>query len=123
MHKLQMLLAGRVAEKLCTGSVDEISTGASNDIEKATQLAMHAIYQGGIEPSVGPLNVGLLTRFEESDLLANAQNAVKKWLETAEKEVEDLLSTHYSLLEKVAEKLIDEESLMGHQISILLRDI
>lgn len=120
MHKLQMLLAGRVAEKLCTGSVDEISTGASNDIEKATQLAMHAIYQGGIEPSVGPLNVGLLTRFEESDLLANAQNAVKKWLETAEKEVEDLLSTHYSLLEKVAEKLIDEESLMGHQISVLL---
>lgn len=120
MHKLQMLLAGRIAEKLCTGSADEISTGASNDIEKATQLAMHAVYQGGIEPSVGPLNVGLLTRFEESDLLANAQNAVKKWIETAEKDVEVLLIKHYSLLESIAEKLIDEESLMGHQISMLL---
>ncbi|MBH0044877.1 AAA family ATPase [Pseudoalteromonas sp. NZS11_1] len=122
MRKLQMLLAGRVAEKLCTGSADEISTGASNDIEKATQLAMHAVYQGGIEPSVGPLNVGLLTRFEESDLLANAQNAVKRWIETAEKEVEELLIEHYSLLEVVAEKLIDEESLMGHQILTLLGD-
>ncbi|WP_165725269.1 AAA family ATPase [Pseudoalteromonas sp. SA25] len=120
MRKLQMLLAGRVAEKLCTGSVDEISTGASNDIEKATQLAMHAVYQGGIEPSVGPVNISLLTRFEESDLLANAQHAVKRWIETAEKDVEELLIEHYSLLELVAEKLIDEESLMGHQISTLL---
>ena len=120
MYKLQMLLAGRVAEKLCTGSADEISTGASSDIEKATQLAMHAVYQGGIEPSVGPLNVGMLTRYEESDLLANAQNAVKRWIDTAEQDIETLLSNNYKLLEIIAETLIDKESLMGHEISKLL---
>lgn len=120
MHRLQMLLAGRVAEKLCTGSADEISTGASNDIEKATQLAMYAVYQGGIEPSVGPLNVGMLTRYEESDLLANAQNAVKRWIDTAEQDIETLLSDNYKLLEVIAETLIDKESLMGHEISTLL---
>jgi cell division protease FtsH len=80
-----MLLAGRVAEKIYAGSVDEISYGASGDIEKATQLAMHVTYEGGLDTSVGPVNVALLTKFEESDLLLKAQQAVLSWLQEAEK--------------------------------------
>lgn len=117
--QLQVLLAGRVAEKLCTGDVNEVSTGAANDIEKATQLAMHAIYEGGIETSVGPVNVGMLTKFEESDLLANAQQAVKKWLEQAEQDIENLLTEHYQQLTLVAETLLEKESLLGDEIAAL----
>lgn len=119
MNKLQVLLAGRVAEKLCSGSVDEISTGASNDIEKATQLAMHAIYEGGIEPTVGPINIAMITKFEESDLLAKAQFAVKQWLENAEQQAEQLLTHHYQQLTLVAEALLDKESLLADEINQL----
>ncbi|WP_041736809.1 AAA family ATPase [Colwellia psychrerythraea] len=119
MHKLQVLLAGRVAEKLCTGDCEEVSTGASNDIEKATQLAMHAIYEGGIEPTVGPVNIAMLTKFEESDLLANAQQAVKQWLDQSEQQVEQLLKDHYQQLTLVAETLLDKESLLGEEINLI----
>ncbi|MGB0937751.1 MAG: AAA family ATPase, partial [Colwellia sp.] len=119
MNKLQVLLAGRVAEKLCSGSIDEISTGASNDIEKATQLAMHAIYEGGIEPSVGPINIAMITKFEESDLLATAQQSVKQWLVDAEQQVEQLLTHHYQQLTLVAEALLDKESLLADEIEQL----
>ncbi|MBA6352725.1 AAA family ATPase [Colwellia sp. BRX9-1] len=119
MNKLQVLLAGRVAEKLCTNNADDISTGASNDIEKATQLAMHAIYDGGIEESVGPVNVGILTKYEESELLANAQKAVQQWLITAEQNVEQLLNDNYHQLELVANTLLEKESLLSDEINTL----
>jgi cell division protease FtsH len=119
MNKLQVLLAGRVAEKFCSGDSEDVSTGASSDIEKATQLAMHAIYEGGIEATVGPINIALLTRFEESELLSVAQLAVKNWLELAEVQVEKLLSDNYQLLTNIATVLLEKESLLGDEIEQL----
>jgi cell division protease FtsH len=118
-HRLEMLLAGRVAEKIYTGNVDEISSGASGDIEKATQLAMHAIYEGGLDASVGPVNVALLTKFEESDLLLKAQQAVLSWLQEAEKSVEARLIEHRAQLDHIANTLIEKESLIGEEINAL----
>lgn len=118
-HQLEMLLAGRVAEKIYTGSIDEISSGASGDIEKATQLAMHVIYEGGLEPSVGPVNVGLLTKFEESDLLLKAQQAVLSWLQEAERSVEARLIEHSVQLDHIANILLEKESLIGEEIEAL----
>ncbi|MCG6202324.1 AAA family ATPase [Psychromonas antarctica] len=118
-HRLEMLLAGRVAEKIYTNSIDEISSGASNDIVKATQLAMHVIYEGGLDPSVGPVNVGILTKFEESELLMNAQKTVKLWLESAEKSVEVRLIEHRLQLDRIANALIENESLIAEEIEAL----
>ena len=118
-HRLEMLLAGRVAEKIFTGSFDEVSSGASGDIEKATQLAMHVIYEGGLDASVGPINVGLLTKFEESDLLLKAQTAVKSWLLEAEASVEARLIVHREQLDLIANTLIEKESLIGEEIEAL----
>ncbi|MBQ4832282.1 AAA family ATPase [Pseudoalteromonas sp. MMG010] len=120
MRKLQVLLAGRVAEKLYAGSADEISTGATSDIDKATKLAMHGVYYAGIEPAIGAVNIAILTKFEESDLLATAQQAVKRWIDTAEQECEKLLTEQFDLLKSVAQALIEKESLMGHEIDQLL---
>jgi cell division protease FtsH len=121
-HRLEVLLAGRVAEKIYTGSVDEISSGASGDIEKATQLAMHVIYEGGLDAAVGPVNVGLLTKFEESDLLLKAQSAVQRWLLEAEKSVEARLIEHREQLDHIANTLVDKESLIGEEIERLFFD-
>jgi len=118
-HRLEVLLAGRVAEKIYTGSIDEVSSGASGDIEKATQLAMHAIYEGGLDTSVGPVNISLLTKFEESDLLLKAQSAVTNWLLEAEKSVEAKLIEHRPQLDHIANTLIEKESLIGTDIDNL----
>lgn len=123
MDKLQVMLAGKVAEKICGGSKEEVSTGASNDIEKATQLAMHAIYEGGLDDNVGSVNVSMLTRFEESELLANAQNAVQKWLANAESAVAELLDKNIEQLERVASALLEKESLLSNEIETLFSNI
>ena len=117
--QLQVLLAGKVGEAICSGDQNQVSTGASNDIEKATRLAMHAIYEGGLEPSVGSVNVAMLTKYEESELLSNAQNAVKTWLANAEENVTALLLNHTDQLERVATRLIEKESLLKDEIDKL----
>ena len=117
--QLQVLLAGKVAEAICACDQNQVSTGASNDIEKATRLAMHAIFEGGLEASVGPVNVGMLTKYEESELLAKAQNAVKTWLADAEKNVTALLHDNLEKLELVALTLIEKESLLKDEIDTL----
>ena len=80
---------------------------------------MHVIYEGGLEPSVGPVNVGLLTKYEESDLLLKAQDAVQSWLLNAEKLAETRLIKHRSQLDHIANTLIEKESLIRSEIEDL----
>ncbi|NKF52028.1 AAA family ATPase [Shewanella sp. WXL01] len=122
MSHLEVMLAGRMAEKILTGNSDEVSAGASNDIEKATNLAMHVIYEAGLDEELGPLNIKLLTRYEESDLLLQAQQSVRNWLVTAEQSVERRLVSHKPLLDKIADALTTHESLLAEQINALFED-
>ncbi len=121
--RLEVLLAGRIAEKIFSGSEDEVSTGASNDISKATQLAMHAIYEAGLEPTVGPIDVGMITKFEESELLLKAQGAVQTWLSDAEQRVFERLMSNRDALDCIAKELHEKESLMHSEINSLIRSL
>ncbi|MFV0450180.1 MAG: AAA family ATPase [Vibrio sp.] len=121
--RLEVLLAGRVAEQVFFGSENEVSTGASNDISKATQLVMHAIYEAGLEPTVGPIDVGMVTKFEESDLLLKAQSAVQAWLSKAEQAVFQRLTSQRCALDQIAQQLHEKESLMNNEIKNLIRDL
>lgn len=118
--RLEVLLAGRTAERIFSGSDEHVSTGASNDISKATQLAMHAVYEAGLEPSIGPIDVSMLTKFEESDLLLQAQQSVQTWLSEAEERVLKLLTVHRDELEDIAQHLHEKESLMNSEIEDLI---
>lgn len=120
-HRLEVLLAGRAAELLLADNPDDISTGASNDIYKATSLAMHAIYEGGLEPSIGPINVPMITKFEESELVIQAQHAVQKWIMDAEASVIERLGQHRKVLDAIANALYERESLLAEEIKILLQ--
>ncbi|MEF1341805.1 hypothetical protein REH81_34515, partial [Vibrio rotiferianus] len=120
---LQVLMAGRAAEQLFTDSPDEVSSGASNDINKATKLAMHAVYEGGLDPSIGPVNVTMLTKFEESELLLKAQQAVQTWLTEAESRVLALLSEHHQQLDVIAHTLHQRESLLSGDIKTLMMEL
>ncbi len=121
-NSLEVLIAGRVAEKLFSEGHQEVSTGASNDIKKATQLAMHAVYEGGLESSIGPVDVAMLTKFEESDLLIAAQKAVQKWIINAETSVEKRLTAHRDALDTIANTLYEKESLLADEVEQLLVD-
>jgi cell division protease FtsH len=115
-RNLQVMLAGRVAEKLYHGSSDLVSTGASSDIQKATHLAMNAIYEGGLSNEIGPVNLNMLTKFEESNLLHVAQENVRQWIEESEKEVEKLLLDNNELFKHFAKTLIQKESMHADEI-------
>jgi cell division protease FtsH len=113
---LQVMLAGRVAEKIYHGSSDLVSTGASSDIEKATHMAMNAIYEGGLSADIGPVNLNMLTKFEESNLLHVAQENVRQWIEQSERNVEKLIIDNNELFHFFAQKLIQKESMHADEI-------
>jgi cell division protease FtsH len=117
---LQVMLAGRVAEKIYHGNSDLVSTGATSDIEKATLMAMSAIYQGGLSADIGPVNLNILTKFEESNLLHIAQENVRQWIEESERNVEKLLLENSGLFDFFAKNLIQKESMHTDEIDSVI---
>ena len=81
---------------------------------------MHAVYEAGLEPSIGPIDVSMLTKFEESDLLLQAQQSVQTWLSEAEERVLKLLTVHRDELEDIAQHVHEKESLMNSEIEDLI---
>ncbi|MBA6377341.1 AAA family ATPase, partial [Colwellia sp. BRX8-2] len=116
-YHLQVMLAGRVAEKILQGSSDLVSTGASSDIEKATGMAMSAIFEGGLSDDIGSVNLSVLTKFEESNLLHTAQENVRKWIADSEQEVENLLQENVELFTYFANALLQKESMHKEEIN------
>jgi len=121
-NHLQVMLAGRVAEKILHGGHEFVSTGASSDIQKATSMAMNAIFEGGLSEEVGAVNLPMLTKYEESDLLHTAQKNVRKWLLDSEQDVEALLQKNVELLNYFAKKLLIKESMYSDEINAVIAD-
>lgn len=120
--RIEVALAGRTAEKLFIGSDDEVSNGAANDIAVATKLAIHAVYEGGLDKSVGLINVHLLPNTAEK-IQQDAEMAVRNWLSSAERSVEQRLIKNKNKLEKIAEELYQKESLLSDEIESLWASI
>ncbi|KPL02862.1 MAG: cell division protein FtsH, partial [candidate division Zixibacteria bacterium SM23_73_2] len=128
--KLIHLLGGRVAEKLI---FDSLTTGAGNDIERATALARKMVCEWGMSDEVGPLTFG---KKEEEIFLGreiakhrdySEQTAqkideeVRKIVENAEKKATELLSKNLEKLHRLAKALLEKEILGGDQIDAILK--
>jgi len=128
--KLVHLLGGRVAEKLVFG---QFSTGAGNDIERATELARKMVCEWGMSDRLGPLTFG---KKEEQIFLGReitqhrdysektAQEIdleVKVIVDDAEKKAEELLGTNLDKLNSLAKALLEMEILDGDQIDRIVR--
>ena len=110
-EKLISLLGGRAAEKL---ALDDISTGASNDIEVATKIATDMVTIYGMSDIVGPISINtekdpyqmelLGDRFEDS---IGAE--IKQLIDNAYYQAQKILSEHMDKLEQVAEALMRQE--------------
>ncbi|MCC5452922.1 AAA family ATPase [Rheinheimera sp. UJ51] len=109
--KLQMLLAGRAAEKLLSEHDDDISSGASHDIQQATQLAKRAISDLGFSDSLG------LADFKQLPMLqTKVENEVVEWLNEAYHNSETYLRNNWHLVKQIAEILFEKGSLDQAQL-------
>ncbi|MGI0493001.1 ATP-dependent zinc metalloprotease FtsH [Alkalinema pantanalense CENA528] len=129
--QLAMLLAGRTAEELIFGTV---STGASDDIQKATDLAERFVTLYGMSASLGPIafdrsQQSFLEGYSSprrtiSDRVAEAiDTEVKQLIEGAHGVAKTVLATNRGLLEMMAEDLLKSEVLEGEDLQARLEQV
>jgi cell division protease FtsH len=128
--QLIMLFGGRVAEETIFGP-SKITTGAGNDIERATTIARRMVTQFGMSDALGPIAVGeqeheiflgreLSQRREVSDKTAEiVDEEIKRILDHAYSEAERVLRTNRELLDAIAESLLERETLDSDDIRVL----
>ena len=112
-EKLIALLGGRAAEKI---ALDDISTGASNDIEVATQIAKDMIVKYGMNEMIGPLSLKNENGEYPLDMFGKDMGdrigiEVKKLIDTAYSDAQMILKEHMDKLDAVAEELLKNEKI------------
>ena len=126
-HDIMHLLGGRIAEALVMG---DISTGASNDLERATKTAHDMVTKYGMSEAIGPLNYSdadevflgrdFTSKQNYSEELASKIDAeVRRIIEKAYADAEQLLKDHRDELDRIAEALLEMETLDAEQFEAI----
>jgi len=116
--RLAMMLAGREAELLMLGSV---STGASDDLKRASELAIEMVANLGFSQSFGLLSVaGIPANLLGPDIQSAVLTEARRMLEEAQTKCRELLVQRRTQLEAMAQALLDEEVLSGPVLAALL---
>jgi cell division protease FtsH len=130
--ELAMLLGGRVAEELIVG---DITTGAANDIERATKVSKQMVTEYGMSDVIGPLTLGqkqhevflgrdFQNQPDYSDHVAfEIDNEVRRLIDEAHDEALDILSEYRHKLDELASLLIERETLDREEVEAFLSDI
>ena len=127
MHEIMHLLGGRVAEAMY---LDDISTGASNDIERATQIARSMVTKYGFSDKLGPINYSdsdepflgrdfSKTKAYSEEVANEIDEEVRRLVGEAYAKTEALLKEHSAEMERVAQALIRVETLDAEQFEDL----
>lgn len=113
-EKIIILLAGRVAEKITIG---DITTGAANDLEKATKIAKDMIVYYGMDPDIGPVSLfdsnSAQNEFFGENIFNNVGDKITITLKEAEDKAEKILTENRELLEQLKELLLKQEKISG----------
>ncbi len=130
--KIAGMLGGNAAERLVFG---DTTTGASNDIEKATDLARRMVTEFGMSDRLGPLAFGKRDelvflgreigeqRNYSDDVARQIDEEVRSIIEQAYNRATDVLTQHRAKLEKLAEELVEKETLDGEAFEALFSDL
>ena len=128
-NQLAMFLGGRAAEELFMG---EITTGASNDIERASKLARKMVCQFGMSEKLGPLSFGdnqdqvflgkeLIHSKDYSEQTAQEIDAeVRRFVDEAYQIARQLLKENAEVMERIARALLERETITGDEIDLLI---
>ncbi len=121
-ESLVVLLGGRAAEQIV---LDDITTGASNDIERATGVARDMVMRYGFSEKLGPIlygsedhevflgrDYGQAKNYSEN-VASEIDAEIREVIETAYERAKDIITEHRDLLERVTEALIKQETIDG----------
>ena len=115
-EKLIALLGGRAAEKI---ALNDISTGASNDIEVATEIAKDMVTVYGMSDTVGPICLKQKEPYENRILGKNIDDVigaeVKRMIDIAYKRAQEIILAHMDKLQQVAERLLEKEIISAEE--------
>ena len=129
--RLAILMGGRVAEEL---TLDDITTGASNDIEQVTSLARSMVCEWGMS-ELGPLALGskeepvflgreIAQRPNYSEETAvRIDRAVQRIVEEAYQKARDILTRYRTVLDRLAKELLERETIDGAEVYRLIKEI
>ena len=131
---LAMFFGGRVAEEIIFGA-DKVTTGAGNDIERATGLARRMVTQFGMSEVIGPLAVGdkeqeiflgreFAQRREISERTAQmVDDEVKRLIDEAYARATQIISENRDLLDRIAVALLDRETIDREDLDRLVKNL
>jgi cell division protease FtsH len=125
------LFGGRVAEAI---ALDDISTGASNDLQRATEICRDMVTKYGMSDSVGPVvyddgngevflgkDYGHVNNYSEQTS-ARIDAEIEKIMRDAYARTDEILRAHYDKLELVANTLLDKEKINSEEFESLMKD-
>jgi cell division protease FtsH len=130
--ELAMLMGGRVAEELIVG---DITTGAANDIERATKVSRQMVTEYGMSDVIGPLSLGqkqhevflgrdFQAQQDYSDQVAfEIDNEVRRLIDEAHDEALDILQDHRLKLDELAARLIEKETVEREEVEAFLAEV
>lgn len=119
-NRILIAYAGRASEAIKFENI--VTTGASNDITQATNIMLHYIEHYGFDKEFGLLDVGVLNRehLVNSDLITERLTAMSTDMY---QKCYELLKANYTLVENVAQKLLEVETLSGEEIYKIIKNI
>ena len=122
-EKLIALLGGRAAEKI---ALNDISTGASNDIEVATEIAKDMVTVYGMSDTVGPICLKQKEPYENRILGENIDDVigaeVKRMIDVAYKRAQEIILAHMDKLQQVAERLLEKEIISAEEFETFFQE-
>ena len=130
LKRLAIMFGGRVAEELVLGHT---TTGAGDDLEKATDLARRMVCEWGMSERLGPMTFGkkeeqiflgrdiTQTKDYSENTAIEIDTEVRNIIKGAFEQAKELLQTHVEILHKIAEVLLEKEALDGPEIDVILK--
>jgi len=124
LEKLIALMGGRAAERLALG---DISTGASNDLEVANDIAKNMVTVYGMSDSVGPVHINLEKDPYQLELLGDKYtdmigNEIKALVSDADFKAQSILASHMDALEVISNELLAKEVLSAERFEELMKN-
>jgi cell division protease FtsH len=132
VDQLAMLLGGRVAEEIIYA---DPTTGAANDIEKATSIARKMVMEYGMSDELGPMQYGKANgevflgrdygrqQDYSDEVAAFIDNEVRKMINAAHDESNEILTRHRDALERMVEALMEHETVGPDEVAEIFSDV
>ena len=134
LAKITMILGGRVAEEIIYGK-DKVSTGASNDLERVTEITKKMVTQWGMSDKMGAMTYGKsqehvfmgrdfgATRDFSEEIAADLDREVKSIIDNCYEQAKQLLCENRDMLDAIAKELLEKETLDEKEVDEIINRV